>query len=152
MIDRSKKRRRRDKSQEVRECKDPLIQACADHAQIQRAVRASSWESECHTATDRTFLTSTTASSDSMVKSHSATNSLVTNKEFDSNNPNHSKLKKRKQKKLKGVSIDNFNLEEDPQPLVTSSLRNLPGNSGLILHIQRFGPILNMQQPDTFLV
>ena len=152
MIDRSKKRRRQDKSQEVPECKDPLIQACADHAQIQRAERASSWESECHTATDQTFLTSTTASSDSMVKSHSATNSPVTNKEFDSNYPSHSKLKKKKQKKLKGVSIDNFNLEEDPERLVTSSLRNLPGDSGLILHIQQFGPILNMQQSDTFYV
>jgi hypothetical protein len=61
------------------------------------------------------------------VKSHSVSNSPVTNKEFDSNNPSQSKLMKAKQKKLKCVSIENFNLEDDASKLVTSSLRNLTG-------------------------
>ena len=62
-----------------------------------------------------------------MVKSQSASNSPVTNKEFDSNNSSQSKLKKKKHKKLKSVLVDNFNLEDDPSRLMTSSLRNLTG-------------------------
>ena len=96
-----------------------------DHHEI----RASSCESERQSATENTLLTPGSSSTDSiMVKSHSASNSPVTNKEFDSKNSSHSKLRKAKQKKLKGVTIENFNLEaSSSSQMVTSTLGNISG-------------------------
>ena len=104
--------------------------ASADSKEIRREyveeIRASSCESERQTATENTLLTPG-SSTGSMVKSQSASNSPVTNKEFDSKNSSHSKLRKAKQKKLKGVTIENFNLEDSTSQGVASSLGNLSG-------------------------
>ena len=128
VIDKSKKRRRNTSL----ECKEARP-ASADSKEIRRRedaddeIRASSCESERQSATENTLLTPG-SSSDSMVKSHSASNSPVTNKEFDSKNSSHSKLRKAKQKKLKGVTIENFNLEaSSSSQMVTSSLGNISG-------------------------
>ena len=125
MIDKSKKRRRNTSL----ECKEARP-ASADSKEIRREyveeIRASSCESERQTATENTLLTPGSSIS-SMVKSHSASNSPVTNKEFDSKNSSHSKLRKAKQKKLKGVTIENFNLEDSTSQGVASSLGNLSG-------------------------
>lgn len=125
VIDKSKKRRRNTSL----ECKEARP-ASADSKEIRREyveeIRASSCESERQTATENTLLTPGSSTS-SMVKSHSASNSPVTNKEFDSKNSSHSKLRKAKQKKLKGVTIENFNLEDSTSQGVASSLGNLSG-------------------------
>ena len=127
VIDKSKKRRRNTSL----ECKEARP-ASADAKEIKREevdkeIRVSSCEeSERQSATENTLLTPG-SSTDSMVKSHSASNSPVTNKEFDSKNSNHSKLRKAKQKKLKAVTIENFNLEASSSQMVTSSLENLSG-------------------------
>ena len=70
-----------------------------------------------------------------MVKSHSASNSPVTNKEFDSTNSSHSKLRKMKQKKLRGVTTGNVNFEEDTSLMTTSSLGNLSGRNGIGFYV-----------------
>ena len=125
VIDKSKKRRRNTSL----ECKEARP-ASADTKEIRRGdvdeICASSCESERQSATENTLLTPG-SSTDSMVKSHSASNSPVTNKEFDSKNSSHSKLRKPKQKKLKGVTIENFNLEPTSSQMVTSSLGNISG-------------------------
>ena len=125
VIDKSKKRRRNTSL----ECKEARATS-ADSKEIRREyveeIRASSCESERQTATENTLLTPGSSIS-SMVKSHSASNSPVTNKEFDSKNSSHSKLRKAKQKKLKGVTIENFNLEDSTSQGVASSLGNLSG-------------------------
>ena len=126
VIDKSKKRRRITSL----ECKEARP-ASADAKEIRREdvndeIRASSGESERQSATENTLLTPG-SSTDRMVKSHSASNSPVTNKELDSKNSSHSKLRKPKQKKLKGVTIENFNLEPTSSQMVTSSLGNISG-------------------------
>ena len=125
VIDKSKKRRRNTSL----ECKEARP-ASADSKEIRREyveeIRASSCESERQTATENTLLTPGSSTS-SMVKSHSASNSPVTNKEFDSKNSSHSKLRKANQKKLKGVTTENFNLEDNTSQGVASSLGNLSG-------------------------
>ena len=125
VIDKSKKRRRNTSL----ECKEARP-ASADTKEIRREdgdeICASSCESERQSATENTLLTPG-SSTDSMVKSHSASNSPVTNKEFDSKNSSHSKPRKAKQKKLKAVTIENFNLEASSSQMVTSSLGNLSG-------------------------
>ena len=128
VIDKSKKRRRNTslECEEARPASTDLRRRreYVDHHEI----RASSCESERQSATENTLLTPGSSSTDSiMVKSHSASNSPVTNKEFDSKNSSHSKLRKAKQKKLKGVTIENFNLEASSSQMVTSTLGNISG-------------------------
>jgi len=76
---------------------------------------SSSEETEYHSQSDKTVTgssstLSTKDESETMVKSHSASNSPITNSQFDANNPKL-KLKKKKHKKKK--ETDNDNIEHD---------------------------------------
>merc|ERR1712128_40971 len=84
---------------------------------------SSSEETEYHSQSDKTVTGSSSTLStkdefETMVKSHSASNSPITNSQFDVNNPKL-KLKKKKHKKKK--ETDNDNIEHDK-----TSNKNVP--------------------------